>query len=128
MRNLPRFFLLVDIGFLLYWLITSFKLIPLQYLYQDYSDPRLVAWNWSFFPIDMLISASGLFSLWLRRKGDPRWTRLALTSLILTMSSGLMAISYWVFAHDFSLQWWVPNLFLLFYPLFFIGRIMKKPE
>jgi len=125
MRHLPKFFLLVDVGFLAYWIVTLLHWIPPQYLYNDHTNPLMVGWNWSFFPIDMLISMTGLGSLWLRRKGDQRWSRLAMVSLVLTMASGLMAISFWAFTRDFSPQWWAPNLFLLIYPLFYIWRMLR---
>jgi len=85
MKHLPKFFLVVDLGFVVYWLITAFHLIDETYLYNGYTNPILVAWNWSFFPLDMAISGSGFYSLFF-----------------------------------FQLQWWLPNLFLLIYPLFFI--------
>jgi hypothetical protein len=120
MKHLPKFFLVVDLGFIVYWLITAFHLIDEAYLYNDYTNPILVAWNWSFFPLDMAISGSGLFSLYLRGKKKEFWRFWALISLVMTSVSGLMAISYWAITRDFQLQWWLPNLFLLVYPLFFI--------
>jgi hypothetical protein len=39
--------------------------------------------------------------------------------------SGLQAISYWVLAHDYDPTWWIPNLFLLIYPVFFIPKLVK---
>jgi hypothetical protein len=110
----------VDLGFIVYWLITAFHLIDEAYLYNDYTNPILVAWNWSFFPLDMGISGSGLYSLYLRGKKKEFWRFWALISLVMTSVSGLMAISYWTITRDFQLQWWLPNLFLLIYPLFFI--------
>jgi hypothetical protein len=127
MRHLPKFFLFVDVGFMVYWFITLMHLIPAPYLYNDYTNPLMVAWNWSFFPIDMLISFTGLGSLRMRGKRDVRWTSLALVSLVLTMASGLMAISFWTLTRDFSLQWWLPNLFLLLYPPFFILKLIRNP-
>jgi hypothetical protein len=49
MRQLKKFFLLTDVGFILYWLITILNIIPEKYLFKDYKNPLLVAWNWSFF-------------------------------------------------------------------------------
>jgi len=65
MNKLKYFFLVVDTGFILYWLITILEIIPNEYLFKDYHNQILVAWNWSFLPIDMLISGTGLASLWL---------------------------------------------------------------
>lgn len=118
MSPLKYFFLLIDLGFIAYWLITAFHIIPNEYLYNDYKNPVLVNWNWSFFPLDMFVSVTGLFSLYLFRKGNPKWKISALISLIMTNVSGLQAISYWVLAHDYDLTWWLPNLFLLIYPMF----------
>lgn len=131
MKYLPKFFLVVDFGFIIYWLITAFHLINEAYLYNDYTNPILVAWNWSFFPLDMAISGSGLFSLYLRGKKKELWRFWAMISLVMTSVSGLMAISYWAITRDFQLQWWLPNLFLLIYPMYFIfrlGQTKKWPE
>ena len=126
MKHLPKFFYVVDIGFILYWFITGFHLIPDEYLYNDYKNELLVYWNWSFFPLDIAVSATGIYSLYLRKKGSISWTIYALLSLILTSTSGLMAISFWIFKGDYDLSWWAPNLFLLFYPVYFIREIIKS--
>ncbi len=123
MHRLPTFFLITDLAMLLYWGITAVHLISPAYLYSDYTNPILVDWNWSFFPLDMLISATGLFSLYRRRSGQP-WKQMALLSLTLTLCSGLQAIAFWTLRHDFDPTWWLPNLYLLLYPLFFIPRLL----
>jgi hypothetical protein len=85
--ELPRFlrplFLIVDLGFIAYWAITLAGVIPDEYLFKDYDNPILSAWNWSFLPLDLAISASGLTA------------------------------------------WWLPNLFLLLYPLWFLPKLMR---
>jgi hypothetical protein len=124
MKSLKIFFLITDIGFIIYWLITILGLIPAEYLFQDYSNPILVAWNWSFLPLDLLISATGLTALYLYVKSNPNWQMLALISLVLTFCSGLQAIAFWIIRADFDLVWWLPNLYLLIYPLFFIPRLL----
>lgn len=118
-------FLLVDVSFIVYWAITYLHLLPPEFLYKDYTNPVLVDWNWSFFPIDMLISISGLHSIRLYRKHSDQWVLFAFVSLILTMCSGLMAISFWIFHNDFDLAWWLPNIFLLLYPLYYLGKVYK---
>lgn len=129
MRRLKPFFLVTDIGFILYWLITLAHVIPAEYLFQDYTNPILVAWNWSFLPLDLMISATGLLSLYLHKREDMRWRSLALVSLVLTFCSGLQAVSFWVLRNDFDPSWWIPNLYLLIYPLFFIpGFLYRKAE
>jgi hypothetical protein len=55
MEKLKPWVLAVDIGFIAYWLITLLHLIPGEYLFQDYNNPILVAWNWSFLPLDLFI-------------------------------------------------------------------------
>jgi hypothetical protein len=125
MRALRPFFLITDIGFIVYWLVTLLGLLPAAYLFKGYHDPLLVAWNWSFLPLDLLISASGLGSLALERRGDPRWRGLALASLVLTVCSGLQAVAFWALRADFELAWWLPNLYLLLYPLAFLPRLLR---
>lgn len=128
MNKLKYFFLLTDFGFLMYWTITALHLIPVEYLYQDHSNPLLVNWNWSFFPLDMLVSFSGLYSIRLQASGSAHWRSWALISLVLTSASGLQAVSYWAIAGDFDPTWWIPNLFLLVYPLFFISGLISKAD
>jgi hypothetical protein len=125
-KTLKFFFLVTDIGFILYWLITLLHLIPPEYLFQDYTNPILTAWNWSFLPLDLFISATGLTSLYLYRRGDERWTNIALISLVLTFCSGLQAVAFWVLRSDFDPVWWIPNLYLLLYPPFFIVSLLRK--
>lgn len=126
MKSLRYFFLAVDTSFIVYWLITALQIIPVQYLYNDYRNEILVNWNWSFFPLDIAVSSTGFCSIYLHQKGNNKWKVFALISLILTSVSGLQAISYWALAKDFDPTWWLPNLFLLAYPLFFIPKFMKE--
>ncbi|GAA3400246.1 DUF5360 family protein [Paenibacillus hodogayensis] len=114
-----------DIGFVLYWAVTFSGLIPESYLYLDYRNELLVAWNLSFIPLDLIISATGLLSLHYYHRRNPLWSSLCMTSLLLTSCSGLQAIAFWVIRRDFDIMWWIPNLFLLLYPLFFLGNVMK---
>ena len=122
---LKPFFLVVDIGFIFYWTVTLLQLIPDAYLFRDYDNPILVAWNWSFLPLDLLISATGLGSLYLRGRGNPVWRSVALISLVLIFCSGLQALAFWSFRLDFNLLWWLFNGFLLVYPLFFIPAFLR---
>lgn len=125
-RALVLSFLAVDLGFLVYWCVTLARAIPPEYLFQEYTNPLLVAWNWSFLPLDLLVSASGLTSLWLARRNDSRWKLSALLSLALTSCSGLQAIAFWVLRGEFDLLWWAPNLFLLLYPLVWLPRVLAS--
>ncbi|AKG36741.1 YvaD family protein [Paenibacillus durus] len=124
--KLKGLFLFTDLSFLVYWLATAFHWIPPEYAYQDYNNKLLVVWNWSFFPLDLLISATGLLSLYYYRKNSPVWRPLVLISLILTSCSGLQAIAFWAIKQDFDLAWWIPNLYLLCYPLFFLPGLVRE--
>ncbi len=128
MKKLKYFFLIVDLGFILYWLITLFEFFPDEFLFKDYENPALVAWNWSFLPLDLAISSTGLLSLLLWKKGKGSWQNMARISLSLTFCSGLQAISFWVIRSDFDPAWWLPNLFLMIYPLFFISKLTYEAE
>jgi Family of unknown function (DUF5360) len=99
---LYSFFLATDIGFIVYWLFTALSLIPPEYAYNDYKNPLPVAWNWSFLPLDLLISATGLTSLYFYKRGNSSWLVLALISLMLTVPSGLNAIAFWALYGDFA--------------------------
>jgi len=125
LNKLKYYFLVVDIGFIVYWLITLSGIIPNEYLFKDYQNPILVAWNWSFLPLDLFISGTGLGSLWMRKKNSKNWKSVALISLVLTFCSGLQAIAFWTLRMDFDISWWLPNLFLLIYPLVFIAKFFK---
>ena len=126
-----RLMFFTDVGMLLYWAITAamaIKLIdiPGEWLFKDYHDPRVVAWNWSFFPLDLLFSLTGLASLRMEKAGNPDWKIMATISLTLTVCAGLMAISYWVIVQDFDPAWWIPNLFLMIWPLPYLWSFVHR--
>lgn len=127
-KTLKALFLVTDIGFIIYWVITAVAFIPKEYLFQDYTNELLVVWNWSFFPLDIFISVTGMYSLYLHKRRNAKWKNLALISLTLTFCSGLQAIVFWIIKSDFDLMWWVPNLYLLLYPLFFIPKLLETKE
>lgn len=127
-RTMKLLMLVTDIGFVLYWLITIFHLIPAELLFRDYTNSLLVHWNWSFLPLDLAISATGLSALWLLRKQNSLWRPFTVISLTLTSVSGLQAVAFWLFAGDFNLTWWLPNLFLLIYPLVFLPRLITAKQ
>ena len=57
-----------DIGFLFYWAVSAAFVagwvdIPPEYLFSDYYDPRVFAWNWSFLPLDIAFSVVGLLAI-----------------------------------------------------------------
>ncbi|MBF6219486.1 DUF5360 family protein [Nocardia abscessus] len=105
--------LITDVGFLLYWTIAFAQVIPPEWAYKDYTDPILSDWNYSFVVLDLAASVTGLASLC----RTPGWRTLMTVSLTLTSVAGLQAIAFWTLRGDFSLLWWVPNLFLLLFPI-----------
>ncbi|GAA2412103.1 DUF5360 family protein [Nonomuraea africana] len=117
LRATKALMLVTDLGFVAYFSVTGLGLIPPQWAFADYANPLMADWNWSFLWIDLLASATGLTSLWLLRAGGARGRGLMLVSLVLTMASGLMAIAFWTLRGDFSPAWWIPNLYLLLFPI-----------
>jgi hypothetical protein len=124
-RSLRILFLCVDLGFVTYWLVTALHVVPAAYLFKDYANPILSAWNWSFLPLDLAVSFSGMTALLLARRGDSRAERWAVVSLALTSTSGLQAIAFWALRRDFDVLWWAPNAFLLLYPLPYLARALR---
>ncbi len=57
---------------------------------------------------------------------DERWKKMAHVSLVLTFSLGLMAIVFWSIRRDFDLSWWLPNLYLIVYPIYFIKKLLEE--
>jgi hypothetical protein len=122
--GLARTLALVDGVMLLYWAVTAlvaFGLvaIPAEYLYKGYHDPLLVAWNWSFMPLDIGFALAGRQAA----AGKP-WRGLAAVSLALTGCAGGMAIAFWTLTHDFDPLWWIPNLILVAIPLVWLPRLV----
>ena len=86
-RTLMNFILVTDIVFMTYWtfatlMLIGFVNIPPEYMYANYGDARVVAWNWSFFPLDVLFSIFGFWAVKKARDGDPIWKPLAIISLV----------------------------------------------
>jgi hypothetical protein len=125
-RSLRWFMFITDIGFLAYWMIVFLSLLPNEFLYKDYDNPIMVAWNLSFIPLDIMVSITGLLSIALYRRSHKAWLPLSLVSLCLTFCAGLQAISFWAIRGDFDLWWWIPNTFLMVYPLIFLPRLIQS--
>lgn len=125
-RALRALFLLVDLGFVAYWAVSALHLVPAAWAFKDYADPILGAWNWSFLPLDLAVSSTGLASVALARAGDARWKMLAVASLAFTTASGLQAIAFWALRRDFDWLWWAPNVFLVVYPLPFLMKLVRE--
>ena len=124
-KSLRLSMLVTDIGFLVYWSIVLLGLLPSAFAYKDFDDPIVMAWNLSFIPLDFVLSIIGLLSIALYQKKHPGWLPLCIVSLCLTFCAGLQAISFWALRGDFDIGWWIPNLFLIVYPIIFIPRLIK---
>lgn len=122
---------ITDIFFLIYWAFAALDAfgviqIPADWLYANAHEPRVVAWNWSFLPLDLAFSATGLAAVRLAARNDPLWRPFALVSLVLTMVAGGMAVGYWTLLREFDPAWFLPNLALVVWPLFFIGGFFAR--
>jgi hypothetical protein len=122
--GLRTFALCVDVGFVLYWGVVWLSLVPDEFMFKDYRNPILHDWNYSFLPLDVIISVTGFSALWLKRKGGPLWCGMMLISMALTFCSGLQAVAFWALRDDFDVAWWVPNLILLLGPLYFMPKLL----
>jgi hypothetical protein len=128
-RGLPTALAVTDALMLLYWAVTALAAaglvaLPPDALYKGYHEPLLVAWNWSFMPLDVAFSLTGLAAVRVARAGRD-WRGLAIVSLTLTMCAGGMAIGFWALTGDFDPAWWIPNLVLLLGPLVWLPRLLK---
>lgn len=129
-RSLRIALMTTDIAFLAYWLMATLNLvglihIPADWMYADYTSPQVIAWNWSFLPLDMAFSGFGLYAVRAERRGDPIWRPLTLISLTLTQVAGLMAVAYWTILGQFDPMWFLPNLALLVWPLVFLPGLVR---
>lgn len=130
-RGLKTSLLITDIGFLAYWALTALAAagvigIPAEYLYSDYHNPLVVAWNWSFMPLDVALSFVGLLAISRHRAGAQSWRGLAIVSLSLTFCAGLMAISFWTIRSDFDPAWWGVNLAFMIWPMFYLPGLIAS--
>ena len=130
MRRMRPFLWITDMGFVIYWAVSllvlvGFEVVPKSWLFNDYDDPIVYAWNWSFFPLDMVLSACGLLAVRRHAQGDASWRPLAAFSLALTFCAGFMAVSFWAIRLDFDPSWWGVNLFLAIWPLFFLPSLAR---
>jgi len=128
-KSLRLFITVTDVLFILYWTMAALSelnllTIPRELMYADYDNPRVVAWNWSFFPLDIVFSLVGLAAVCASNKGHQCWRPLALISLTLTMTAGGMAVSYWAILGEFDPSWFIPNLLLVIWPLFFLRQLV----
>ena len=109
--------IITDIGFIVYWSISTLGILPAAWLYKDHDNPIMTAWNASFAPMDLMASVLGLSGLIAYRRQRPSWRPLILASSSLTFCAGLTAVSFWALRRDFELSWWLPNLYLAIWPV-----------
>jgi len=113
-RILNKLLTATEVGMLAYWVLAvSMALglvnVPPDWMYANHDDPMVVAWNWSFFPIDVLFAGTGLVARYSGRAPE----RLAEASLTLMFCAGTMALSFWTLRGEFDPFWWGANLWLV---------------
>jgi hypothetical protein len=128
-RSLSVAITVTDVAFLLYWALAALGQfgvveIPPEWMYANYDRPDVIAWNWSFLPMDLAFSFFGLKAVAAARRGDRVWRSYAIVSLTLTMAAGGMAVSYWAILREFDPSWFLANLALVVWPLFFMRRLL----
>ena len=129
-RALSIAFTLTDSLFLVYWTVSGLAQsgvihIPPDWMYAHFDQPLVVAWNWSFLPLDLAFSLLGLSAVAAARRQSPVWRPLALLSLAFTMAAGGMAVTYWAIQGEFEPGWFAPNLSLVIWPLFFLPALVR---
>lgn len=128
-RTLALYIVITDVAFSLYWVLSAAYLsgivhVPDAFLFSGYHDRHLVAWNWSFLPLDLAATAFGAWAILAsRRQGE--WRTLAAVSLALWSTAGGMAVAYWTLMAEFDLSWFLPNLFVFVWPLFFLPGLIR---
>jgi Family of unknown function (DUF5360) len=113
----------IDLGFLAYWSLVIFKLLPAETMFKGYEMVEVQAWNWSFLPLDLLASITGILGNTTKTLNSKV---LITVSLVLTACAGGMALSYWAFKGDFELVWWLPNIILLLVPIKPLVRLVRN--
>ena len=117
-----------DWGFLTYWTLVALHLVPPRVLFADYHLASVAAWNWSFLPLDLTASITGLIAIRQPPERSMSAERLAAISLLITSVAGGMAIAYWAMRGQFNVLWWLPNLFLLCWPLPSVAKMGARPR
>jgi hypothetical protein len=113
----------IDIGFIVYWSLIVFRVLPPEVMFDGYEKPEVQAWNWSFLPLDLLAAVTGIIGNSTKRFNA---TVLLTISLVLTSVAGGMAIAYWAFYGYVDVSWWLPNLVLLVFPLWPLARLLRR--
>lgn len=113
----------IDIGFIAYWSLIIFRALPPEVMFEGYELREVQAWNWSFFPLDILAAITGIIGQTTKRLNS---LVLLVSSLVLTSVAGGMALAYWVVLGYFEILWWLPNLVLLLFPLWPLYQFAVK--
>jgi len=121
---------IIDWAMIVYWTAIGLSALaivslPQSFMYDGYGTPVIDAWNWSFAPLDILFAILGLAAVRLAQKGDQRWQMLAVASLSLTFCAGLMAVGFWAIRGEFNPSWWIPNLALMIFPLYWLFKMFR---
>ncbi len=120
---------ITEVGMLAYWVFATFVVLNLitvdpALMYSDYQNRVIVAWNWSFFPLDVLFAVLGLIG---RFGNQTRQNKqiVSTISLSLMFCAGLMAVSFWALRGFFDPFWWGVNLWLMGLSAMFLWRKLK---
>ena len=121
-----------EIGILLYWVFASLFVLDVvsidpQWMYSNYEDPMVVAWNWSFLPLDLLFALAGLVSRFAPMTAKANGV-LSVFSLSLMFCAGLMAVSFWLIQEFYDPFWWAMNLWLVFLSSAALVRHIRKND
>ena len=113
---------ITEVGMILYWLFATLVLFEIinvspEIMYSNYQDETMVAWNWSFLPLDIIFAITGLSARFLNISNTRR-SILSIFSLALMFCAGLFALSFWVIESSFDPLWWGINLWLLLLSIF----------
>ena len=132
-RSLAIAITVTDVAFIIYWVVaalsqTGIVHVPAEWMYANYDQADVIAWNWSFLPMDLAFSVFGLKAVAAARREDPSWRAFAIVSLTLTMAAGGMAVSYWAILGELDPFWFLSNLALVIWPLFFMRGLMSDLE
>lgn len=118
LRPIKRTMLVTDLGFLAYWGATALGLISVG------SDEFLQQWNWSFIGLDLVAIGLGLVGLALGPR-RPVALPMIIVALPLTSAAGLMALNFYLIRGEYSLMWWIPNLWLFAFPIVALAKLFR---
>lgn len=117
--------IITDIGFIIYWALIIGHGLPPEAMFEEYTDPRVAAWNWSFLPLDIAASLTGFAAVRVMRREQPAAPALLSLSLALTATAGGMGAIYFALRGQFDPSWILPNVALLLFPLPLLTRLAR---